>query len=73
MKRTRQWYEALTQMERSELYRLERSSSVSNRLTADSYDPQCPHCGWSYLGSGLCPQCQRRLQEIVAKGNGGLA
>ena len=71
MRRTRQWYAALTKAERSELYQLERSRSVPNRLTVDSDDPQCPHCGGSHLGPWLCPRCKRRLREIIAKGNDG--
>ena len=49
MKRTKEWWSALTREQRSRLVFLERSSE----------------CRTPHPGSGLCPYCMRERGELV--------
>ena len=72
MRRDKAWYARLTKRERSELYWLERDSAKSGGHSAYIPDDcsECPHCGTPHMHGGLCPLCERRLGELVKKGNG---
>lgn len=68
MKRTRQWWAALTKDERSELWWLEDGERHSGR---SSYYPddcgECGNCGCPSLGGGLCSLCHACLSELLNK------
>ena len=61
MKRTKEWWSALTKDERSELYWLERSQESGDG-----------RCGTPHLGYGLCQGCHNRLIELTEKAKGGV-
>jgi hypothetical protein len=69
MRRTKEWYSALTKQERSELYWLERSQYTGGGRCAYIPDDcsECGHCGTPHLGSGLCPLCSNRLGHLRNK------
>lgn len=74
MKRTKQWWANLTKDERSELVMLERADNCGTRsayIPDDCYE--CGWCGTPHLGSGLCPLCGKRLDQLVAKASAGAA
>ncbi len=68
MRRTKQWWSALTQQERSELWWYEHSERRSGR---SGYIPddcvECGYCGTPHLGYGLCPPCLNRLISLINK------
>ena len=74
MKRTKEWWAALTKEERSELIWLERKN-YSGSYGDGGYLPddcsECCSCGQPQLGSGLCPVCSNRLTYLIEKANGG--
>jgi len=73
MKRTKQWWAALTKEERSELHWLERHNSIwavrggSGNLPDDC--SECPNCSTPHTGIGLCPVCNLRLDVLINKAN----
>jgi len=72
MKRTKEWWAALTKDERSELYWLERSQESGG---GSAYIPddckECGRCGTPHLGYGLCQMCHNRLIELTEKAERG--
>lgn len=71
MRRTREWWARLEPEERSELVWLERAQSHSTSY----YPDDCVECGGCGCPSrmGLCRDCDARLEELLAKANGGAA
>ncbi len=69
MKRTRKWWAILTPNERSELVWIERYANDYH--SGGGYLPddcsECGACGQAMHGVGLCPQCSKRLDEIIGK------
>ena len=72
MKRTKEWWACLNELERSELVMLERGARQPRRYSV--YIPDgcsaCGYCGTPHLGSGLCPLCSERLDDLIQKANG---
>ena len=68
MRRSREWWAALSRTERSWLVIAERQPSykpMGGDLPDDcSY---CPVCGYPLQGSGWCWDCIKRHQTIIAK------
>jgi len=71
MKRDKKWWARLSQDERMELTWLERDQHHGRR---SAYIPddcsECGHCSTPHLGSGLCPLCDKRLDELLSKADG---
>ncbi len=70
MKRTTQWWAALTKEERVELHWLERCNSEwliirSPNLPDDC--SECPRCSTPHTGIGLCPMCNQLLDSLICK------
>jgi hypothetical protein len=72
MRRTKAWWARLTKAERSELYWLERGDSGYSRGSA--YLPEgysdCAICSTPCRFGGLCQECGKRLDELLAKADG---
>lgn len=69
MKRDKAFWGRLDKFERSELIWLERDakhSGHSNMIPDDCVE--CGHCSTPHSGTGLCPLCDRRLNQILDKG-----
>ena len=73
MKRTKEWWAQLAKEERSELVTLERADAYGGR---SAYLPddcsECGYCSTPHLGSGLCPQCLKRLIALIDKADAGV-
>ena len=70
MKRTKQWWTALTKEERSELHMLERAnSSWLQRMSRTS--TECSYCKGPRENdsSWLCSKCMNRRMELIKKTN----
>ena len=71
MKRTKQWWAALTKKERAELHWLERCNSEwairggGGNLPDDC--SECPRCSAPHIGIGLCPTCSLQLDSLIYK------
>lgn len=72
MKRTKEWWARLNELERSELVMLERGARRPRQYSV--YIPTgcsaCGYCGTPHLGSGLCPLCSERLDDLIRKASG---
>lgn len=70
MKRTKEWWAALTREQRSRLVFLERNKKCSGRYGGGGYLPddccECGACSTPHTGTGLCPYCVRERCELVA-------
>ena len=70
MKRTKQWWAALTKAERSELCQLERCNSewlITRSPNLPDDCSECPKCSTPHIGIGLCPVCNLRLNALIYK------
>ncbi len=75
MRRTKQWWAALSPDERSMLVRLERDAChpMHASLDPDGYY-ECGHCSTpSCRGvNGLCLGCNMRLRELIEKADNSM-
>jgi hypothetical protein len=71
MKRTRQWWAALTADERAMLVDLEKANNKAGGASAYLPDDcrECTFCGTPGLIGGLCPDCANFLEDLKAKAN----
>ena len=71
-RRTKQWWAALDEPERSWLVRIERENWGSG-YGAGGYLPddcsECSGCGQPMFGSGWCSDCYTKWRRITEKGN----
>jgi len=68
MRRTKQWWAALTKGERSELHHLEHAmSSWIYRHQAKS--DKCDFCQGPWHESGICPTCRIRRLKLIKMAN----
>lgn len=72
MRRTKEWWARLTAQERKELVWMEKYNNTYGRMGGYYPDDcsECTACGNAMLGSGMCPWCRNRCQELVDKANG---
>ena len=73
MRRTKEWWHRLSKPERAQLVYLEGSSSWSYCTGGGSQPDDCPECdgcGQPQLGSGLCSNCSKELQNLIDKADG---
>lgn len=71
MKRTKEWWARLTKRERSDLVFLEGSQKYSGTAWNIPDDCRmCGACGTPHGGSGLCPQCYKKLIDLIKKADG---
>ena len=68
MKRTKQWWAALTKEERSELHRLEYA--MSGWIHRHQIEPnRCNFCRESWYEFGICPGCLNKRNQLIKKAN----
>lgn len=73
MRRTKEFYRRLEEWERSEIDALEKNKfrwSAGFNIPDDCVE--CGHCSTPHVGTGLCQICARRLDYLIAKGEGRL-
>jgi len=67
MKRTKEWWAALTKEERAELVWLEKSPHSTRSWYLPDDCSECSGCENPQMGSGLCQDCSDRLDELINK------
>ena len=71
MRRTKEWWGALSPEERAHLVYLERADNMCSYH--DGYIPDdcsyCSACGEPQRTSGLCDECSDRLEYLIGKAN----
>jgi hypothetical protein len=70
MRRTKQWWSALTLAERSELHWLEKCNSkwaTRGDINLPDDCSECSNCSTPHSGIGLCPACSERLDFLINK------
>jgi hypothetical protein len=69
MKRTREWWAALTPEERSRLVQMERADKEADRYWYNLPDgfSSCPCCGTPTRSRGICSRCYADLKAITSK------
>ena len=61
MRRTKEWWNCLTEGERSRLVFLERARGST------SLGVKCAACGALHVGAGLCTSCMQELLNLINK------
>lgn len=72
MRRTKEWWAALTPEERSHLVNIERGNNGGNGNLPDD-SSGCDACGQPILGDGLCDYCYESWKGYIEKANRAVA
>ena len=71
MRRSKEWWSALSKEERTRLVYLERSYKLSGELGGGGHLPddccECGSCSAPHLGDGLCLPCLQEACRIIDK------